>query len=216
MIQAGTASRSTMKWVDKYFGNWFFAGEFYSIPWWIKKWELLMAGGMALVLAWFFGVYTGNGGLGLAWLPIWFLLWGGLSIPSETPSVPSAPSCCEINSPSPNPQTRSLTNSNPNTPTREEITTTDNIYTTIQSNNQQSRTNKKQKNSKNKVTTQEATTNNKQQKKTTKQQTKKATKRTRYLDVRSTSLVTCQRSPWSERWLCKTSVEKKNRMTLTC
>ena len=50
-----------------------------------------MAGGMALVLAWFFGVYTGKGGLGLAWLPISFLLWGGLSIPSETPSAPSAP-----------------------------------------------------------------------------------------------------------------------------
>ena len=40
-------------------------------------------------------------------------------------------SCCEINSPSPNPQTRAPTNSNPNTPTREEITTTNNIYTTI-------------------------------------------------------------------------------------
>ena len=65
---------------------------FYTVPYRMVKKEMGAADGrgMALVLAWFFGVYTGNGGLGLAWLPTWFLLWGGLSIPSETPSVPAA------------------------------------------------------------------------------------------------------------------------------
>ena len=77
-------------------------------------------------------------------------------------------SCCEINSPSPNPQTRALTNSNPNTPTREEITTTNNIYTTIQlykatTNNQEPTRNKKTQEQSNNPRKQQQTTKKKQQ-----------------------------------------------------
>ena len=200
----------TMKWVDNHFGNLFFAGEFsLSLYCHFQDDENRTADGRGWRWCWrgscswlcsltcTLRPWRLNGlGFGLAWKKL-----EGAAVAPQTHNVAVewTTHCFE----------NSFNSFSPGlNPTHQPVQPSP--FGDVLHGKKQWTTHNKQKTTNDEQQTTNNDNNNNEQRTTTTTTTTTATTATtatttKHLDVRSTSLVTCQRSPWSERWLRKTS-----------